>query len=67
MYEMVIEPALTPVTKPDVLLTEPIAVLLLLHVPPVVVQASVVDEPAITDAKPVIAAGEVLTDIVAVL
>jgi hypothetical protein len=64
---MVTVPADTPVTEPDALLTLPIAVLLLLQLPPVVAHVSVTEEPAITDDKPEIPAGDTFTDIVVVL
>lgn len=48
-----------PVTKPVNKPTVAAAVLLLLQLPPGVVQAKVVDAPALTVAAPVIAAGDI--------
>jgi hypothetical protein len=58
--DIVVVPALIPATEPVVLPTVPTAVLLLLHVPPLVAQASVVEEPTTTLEAPVIAAGSAL-------
>ncbi len=52
-------PALTPVTTPDTTVATPPA--LLVHVPPLVVEARVVVDPTHTDAVPVIAAGGAFT------
>lgn len=56
---MVTTPAATPVTVPVAAFTVALAVLLLLHVPPVVASASVMDEPGHTEVGPVIAATDV--------
>ena len=53
---MVVEPGVTPVTTPVEELTVAAAGLLLLHVPPVVVQARVVVDPTDTLVVPVMAA-----------
>ena len=57
---MVTAPADTPVTTP-VELTVAMDVLLLLHVPPGVASASVVDDPMHTVLLPVMAAGPAVT------
>ncbi len=58
---MVTVPALTPVTVPDALPTVAFAVLLLLHVPPLVAFAKVVVLPVHVTAVPVITAGIAFT------
>ena len=63
---MVAVPVDTPVTIPVVAPTVAVAVLLLLHVPPVVGSLSVVVAPMHTTAVPVIAAGSGFTVTVAV-
>ncbi len=60
-YVIVTVPAATPVTSPLVLLTVARAVLLLLHKPPVGLEASVIIAPVQTVPAPVIAVGAVLT------
>lgn len=64
---MVAVPVVAPVTTPDAEPTGAIAVLLLLHAPPVVASVSVIVAPTHTLLLPVIAAGEVLTVTVAVV
>jgi hypothetical protein len=59
VYEIVATPPATPVTTP-VLLTLAIAALLLLHVPPDIVDDNAVDAPAQTVAAPEIVPGSVL-------
>ncbi len=54
-------PAATPVTIPDVLPTVAVAMLLLLHVPPVVVFVRVEVPPTHTDAVPKFDAGSGFT------
>jgi len=63
---MIAVPAATPVTTPVLDPTDPIAVLLLLHVPPGVVELKTVVNPVQTVAVPVIAAGSGLTVMVIV-
>lgn len=58
---MVTVPEATPVTTPDVIPTTPMAVLALVHVPPVVVEASVVEAPTVVIGKPDMAAGKAFT------
>ena len=66
-YVIVVIPAALPLTTP-VVPTVAIAVLLLLHVPPAVVLASVVDRPGVTVAVPVMPASVLMVTIaVAVL
>ena len=60
VYEIVVVPALTPVTLPK-LSTEPIAGLVLLHVPPVVASVSAVVKVAQTLITPVRADGSGFT------
>jgi hypothetical protein len=60
VYEIVNVPAATPVTTPSVS-TVPIAMSLLLHVPPVVIVANVVVLPRHTVDAPVIVAGNWFT------
>ena len=66
VYDMVTVPAATPVTTPVDEPTVAKPVLLLLHVPPVVAQASVVVAPSHTVSVPVIGNGFTLTFIVVV-
>ena len=54
---MFVVPTVRPVTTPIVVTTVPTAVLLLLHVPPELVLASVVVRPVHTVAEPIIAGG----------
>lgn len=63
---MVTVPAATPATIPVVAPTVAVAVLLLLHVPPVVVELNVVTAPVHTVEAPDIAAGNGLTVTVAI-
>jgi hypothetical protein len=58
---MVVVPAATPVTTPEVALIVATVTLLLLHVPPVVASLSVSVEPAHTPATPDIAEGALFT------
>jgi len=58
---MVVEPCAMPVTPPVKEPTVPMAVLLLLHVPPVLASLSVVVEATHTFVLPVIATGNGLT------
>ena len=58
---MVTVPAVTPVTIPVLAPTDAVPVLLLLHVPPVVAELSVVTAPVHTVDAPDIAAGNGLT------
>jgi hypothetical protein len=52
-------PAATPVTTPVAAFTVALAVLLLLHVPPGVASAKVMEEPGHTEVGPVMEATEV--------
>jgi len=61
VYVIITVPAEKPVTTPEAGLTEATDGLLLVHVPPVVASASVVDDATHTVAVPVIAAGTGLT------
>ncbi len=61
VYDMSADPGPVPVTTPVVLTTVATAVLLLLHVPPVVVFVSVVVAPSHTENEPPIAAGSGFT------
>ena len=63
---MLTEPEATPVTMPDVEATVAIAVLLLLHVPPVVPSLSATVDPTHTLVVPAIADGGVFTVMFAV-
>lgn len=58
---MVQVPTATPVTTPEVGLMVAIAVLLLVHVPPVVASANVLVPPTVVVAVPVITAGRGVT------
>jgi hypothetical protein len=60
-YEMVVVPVVIPITKPVVLPTVALTALLLLHVPPAGVAASVVALVAQILVVPVIAAGRLFT------
>ena len=61
MYDIVVVPALTPVTIPVPEPMVPTAVLLLDHVPPPVELVKAVIEPAHTDSVPLIAFGKAFT------
>ena len=61
MYDIVAVPDETPLTMPDEDPITAIVLLLLLQVPPVVVQVSVVVETVVTEVAPVIAEGRGLT------
>jgi hypothetical protein len=63
---MIAVPAATPLATPPELIPAVVAALLL-HAPPVVAHASVVDEPTTTLDAPVIAAGAGFTSIADVL